>query len=45
VIASRLEGLTPHIAWGGRTDASVLMERIKHQFDPRNILNPGRFVY
>ena len=37
----------PHTAhpWGGRTDATVLMERIKHQFDPHNILNPGRFVF
>jgi glycolate dehydrogenase FAD-binding subunit len=45
IIGSKLEGLTPHIVWGGRTDATVLMERIKQQFDPRNILNPGRFVY
>ncbi len=45
VLASKLEGLTPHIIWGGRTDATILMERIKHQFDPCNILNPGRFVY
>jgi glycolate oxidase FAD binding subunit len=45
VLASQLEGLTPHMIWGGRTDATVLMERIKHQFDPHNILNPNRFVY
>ena len=45
VLSSPLEGLTPHIVWGGRTDATVLMERIKTQFDPHNILNPGRFVY
>ncbi|MEX2093732.1 MAG: FAD-binding oxidoreductase [Pirellulales bacterium] len=45
VLASKLEGLTPHIIWAGRTDATVLMERIKRQFDPQNILNPGRFVY
>jgi glycolate oxidase FAD binding subunit len=45
IIASKLEGLTPHVVWGGRTDATVLMERIKKQFDPRDILNPGRFVY
>jgi len=45
VLASQLEGLTPLIVWGGRTDATVLMERIKHQFDPHGILNPGRFVY
>jgi glycolate oxidase FAD binding subunit len=45
VIRSSLEGLTPHVVWGGRTDATVLMERVKHKFDPHNILNPGRFVY
>jgi glycolate oxidase FAD binding subunit len=45
VVGSKLEGLTPHVIWGGRTDATVLMERVKRQFDPRNILNPGRFVY
>ena len=45
VVGSKLEGLTPHVVWGGRTDATVLMERIKRQFDPRDILNPGRFVY
>jgi glycolate oxidase FAD binding subunit len=45
VVASKLDGLTPHLIWGGRTDAIVLMEKVKSQFDPRNILNPGRFVY
>jgi glycolate oxidase FAD binding subunit len=45
VVRSKLEGLTPHLAWGGRTDAIVLLERIKEKFDPRGILNPGRFVF
>jgi glycolate oxidase FAD binding subunit len=45
VVSSKLDGLTSHLIWGGRTDANVLMEKIKRQFDPRNILNPGRFVY
>jgi glycolate oxidase FAD binding subunit len=45
VVSSKLEGLTPHLLWGGRTEAIVLMERIKQQFDPRRILNPGRFIY
>jgi glycolate oxidase FAD binding subunit len=45
VVSSKLDGLTPHLIWGGRTDAIVLMENIKRQFDPENILNPGRFVY
>jgi glycolate dehydrogenase FAD-binding subunit len=45
VVRSKLDGLTSHIIWGGRTDAVVLLERIKRQFDPRKILNPGRFAY
>jgi glycolate oxidase FAD binding subunit len=45
VVRSKLEGLTPHLVWGGRTDGTVLLEHIKRQFDPRNILNPGRFVF
>jgi len=45
VVSSKLDGLTPHLTWGGRTDAIVLLENIKRKFDPRNILNPGRFVY
>jgi glycolate oxidase FAD binding subunit len=45
IISSKLDGLTPHVVWGGRSQATTLMESIKRQFDPRNILNPGRFVY
>ena len=45
VVSTTLDGLTPHMVWGPRTDATVLMERIKRQFDPHDILNPGRFVY
>jgi glycolate oxidase FAD binding subunit len=45
IISSQLDGLTPHFVWGGRTEATLLMERIKRQFDPHDILNPGRFVY
>jgi glycolate oxidase FAD binding subunit len=44
-VRSKLEGLTPHLVWGGRTDATVLLEQIKRQFDPRGVLNPGRFVF
>jgi glycolate oxidase FAD binding subunit len=44
VVRSR-EVLTPHVIWGGRTEATMLLERVKQQFDPRNILNPGRFAY
>jgi FAD/FMN-containing dehydrogenase len=45
VVRSKLEGLTPHLVWGGRTDGTVLLEQIKRQFDPRGVLNPGRFVF
>ena len=45
ILSSTLEGLTPHLIWGGRTEAQVLAERIKQKFDPPNILNPGRFPY
>jgi glycolate oxidase FAD binding subunit len=45
VLDGTLDGLTPHIVWGGRTEATILMERIKREFDPSGILNPGRFVF
>ena len=32
-------------AWGSAGDAVELMRAVKHQFDPNNILNPGRFVH
>jgi glycolate oxidase FAD binding subunit len=44
VVRSKLDGLTPHLVWGARTEATVLLEPIKRQFDPRNILNPGRYI-
>jgi glycolate oxidase FAD binding subunit len=44
VVSHKFDGLTPHILWGGRTEASILAERIKQKFDPHNILNPGRFI-
>ena len=30
--------------WGQATDALALMRAVKNQFDPKNTLNPGRFV-
>lgn len=45
VVSTTLAGLTPHMTWGPRTDATRLMEQIKRQFDPHHILNPGRFVF
>jgi glycolate oxidase FAD binding subunit len=31
-------------AWGNTGDAISLMRAVKHQLDPKNTLNPGRFV-
>src|SRR6266446_3590361 len=31
-------------AWGDAGDALPLMKAVKHQLDPKNTLNPGRFV-
>jgi len=31
--------------WGPAGDGAAVMRAIKEQFDPKNILNPGRFVY
>lgn len=31
-------------AWGGDHPNQALMQQIKHEFDPENQLNPGRFV-
>lgn len=44
IVRCSLDGITPHLVWGGRTDAVVLLEQIKQKFDPKNILNPGRFI-
>jgi glycolate oxidase FAD binding subunit len=37
-------GMAPLDAWGKAGDAQPLMRAVKNQFDPRNTLNPGRFV-
>jgi len=31
-------------AWGPAGDAVPLMRRVKERFDPKRVLNPGRFV-
>ena len=31
-------------AWGTAGDALLLMKAVKQQLDPKNTLNPGRFV-
>lgn len=37
-------GMSPLDAWGKAGDALPLMRAVKNQFDPKNTLNPGRFV-
>jgi glycolate oxidase FAD binding subunit len=37
-------GRSPIDAWGTPGDALPLMRAIKHRFDPKSTLNPGRFV-
>ena len=37
--------LTRQAVWGGTSEATGWMIKVKQQFDPRGILNPGRFVY
>ena len=46
VLASANPGeLTRQAVWGGASADVKLMETVKRQFDPKNILNPGRFIY
>lgn len=37
--------MTHQSAWGGLDAPFALMSAVKQSFDPKNILNPGRFVY
>lgn len=41
VLMRRVEGMD---AWGSAGDALAMMREVKRQFDPKNTLNPGRFV-
>jgi glycolate oxidase FAD binding subunit len=46
VLSSSLGGeLTRQAVWGTTGGAGMLMEAVKREFDPKNILNPGRFVF
>jgi len=45
VLSSSLSGLTRQAVWGGATEATPWMGQVKRKFDPKHILNPGRFVY
>ena len=42
---SQTSELTRQAVWGSTGDAVMLMEAVHRQFDPKNILTPGRFVY
>ncbi len=44
VIHHRPAAMPPLDAWGSSSDALPLMRAVKNQFDPKNTLNPGRFV-
>jgi len=45
VLSSNVEGWTRQAWWGGIGAAAPWMQKIKQQFDPGNLLNPGRFAY
>ncbi|HVX61285.1 MAG TPA: FAD-binding oxidoreductase [Pirellulales bacterium] len=46
VVWSRAGGeLTRQAVWGVTRDDAEVMRAVKRQFDPRGLLNPGRFVY
>jgi glycolate oxidase FAD binding subunit len=45
VLSSTLGALTRQAVWGGAGDDTVWMEKVKAQFDPKGLMNPGRFVY
>ena len=37
--------LTRQTQWGGVEAATIWMTKVKRQFDPKDVLNPGRFVF
>lgn len=45
VLRSTVEGLTRQIVWGSRQASFGLMQSVKDQFDPQDVLNPGRFIF
>lgn len=44
VLLRRTQNMPAFDAWGATGDAQELMSAVKQQFDPKRILNPGRFV-
>jgi FAD/FMN-containing dehydrogenase len=45
VLSSNLEGWTRQAWWGSMGAAAPWMQKVKRQFDPSDLLNPGRFTY
>jgi len=43
--APAADDFTRQLAWGPLRGDSSVMQRVKRQFDPHNILNPGRFPW
>lgn len=37
--------MTHQCVWGGHSASLEMMSRVKEEFDPKDLLNPGRFVY
>jgi FAD/FMN-containing dehydrogenase len=33
------------LAWGPARDDDAMMRRLKNQFDPHGLLNPGRYQF
>jgi glycolate oxidase FAD binding subunit len=44
VVLHRPDKMPAFDAWGSAGDALPLMKAVKQQLDPKNTLNPGRFV-
>ena len=44
VVLHRPDKMSAFDAWGTAGDALPLMNAVKKQLDPKNTLNPGRFV-
>jgi glycolate dehydrogenase FAD-binding subunit len=45
VLSSTAGGLTHPAVWGNVTGATAWMDKVKRQFDPKDLLNRGRFGY
>ena len=45
VLSSSIPGLTRQAVWGGTPPGAEWMARVKSKFDPKGLLNPGRFMF